>query len=200
MAILLYSLASPYARIARVVVRYLKVPNITEAISNPFENQSNLVDINPLAKIPCLTFEDSCALFDSEVIIRYFDAKHGNNKLFGTEINWQRAADFSMVKGLIDSTVGLRQEQMREEEGVRSPFWTSRFETAIMRTVDHIETKKSYLYESESLNAEQLVLLCALSYVDFRHPHLQWQSAAPKLAEWTNEQLKQPWFAETQPK
>ncbi|MBM7072836.1 glutathione S-transferase [Shewanella sp. 202IG2-18] len=85
------------------------------------------INANPLAKIPCLIFDDNCALFDREVIIRYLDEKHGKNKLFGEKLDWQRAANFSMVKGLVDSTVGLRQEQMREEEGVRSPFWTERF-------------------------------------------------------------------------
>ncbi|RYV00743.1 glutathione S-transferase [Shewanella sp. OPT22] len=200
MATLLYSLASPYARIARAVIRYLNVPNINEVISNPFENNANLVEANPLAKIPCLIFDDHCALFDSEVIIKYFDEKYGNNKLFGEKIDWQRAADFSMVKGLVDSAVGLRQEQMREEEGVRSRFWTERFEDAIVRAVKHIEAKKSNLYEVSGLSAEQLVLICALDYLDFRHPHLNWQSRAPQLAKWANKQIQKSCFLETQPK
>lgn len=200
MATLLYSLASPYARVPRAVIRYLNIQNINEVVSNPFDNQAQLVEANPLAKIPCLIFDDKRVLFDSEVIIRYLDATYGQYKLFDKEMDWQRATDFSMAKGLMDSAVGLRQEQMREEEGVRSPFWTERFESAILRTVTHVESIKAYLFGSSELNAEKLVLICALSYVDFRHPQLDWQSRAPELSNWVNKQLQQTWFTETQPK
>ncbi len=199
MTTLLYSQASPYARVARAVIRYLNIPEIDEVVSNPFENKSNLVDANPLAKIPCLIFKDGCALFDSEVIIRYLDSKHGDDKLFGSETSWQRNTDFSLAKGLMDSAVGLRQEQMREEEGVRSAFWTERFETAIIRAVRHIEKNKNHLFDSSNLNSEKLVLVCALSYVDFRHSNLNWQLQAPKLAHWVNAQLQHSCFVETQP-
>ena len=199
MSTLLYSLASPYARVPRAAIRYLNVSNINEVIAKPFDNESQLVKANPLAKIPCLIFNDGCSLFDSEVIVHYLDETYGSNKLFGESRCWQRTTDFSMAKGLMDSAVGLRQEQMREEEGVRSPFWTERFESAILRTVSHIESHKAYLFESAELNAERLVLVCALSYVDFRFPQLDWRSQAPNLASWLNEQSKQPWFKETQP-
>ena len=199
MSTLLYSLASPYARVPRVAIRYLKIENVNEVIVAPFENPNQLVDANPLAKIPCLIFDDKSSVFDSETILRYMDATHGDNKLFGKEQNWPRATDFSMVKGLMDSAVGLRQEQMREDEGVRSPFWTQRFESAILRTVTHIESNKPYFYESEELNAERLVLVCAVAYVDFRFPQFDWRSRTPKLASWVDGQLTQPWFKETQP-
>ncbi len=200
MSTLLYSLASPYARAPRVAIRYLRIDNINEVIANPFENPGRLADANPLAKIPCLIFDDKRPVFDSEVILRYLDATHGGNKLFGQEHSWERATDFSMVKGLMDSAVGLRQEQMREDEGVRSPFWTQRFESAILRTARHIESVKPRLFESGELTAERLVLVCALSYADFRFPRLGWRSGAPNLADWINEQLTRPWFKETHPK
>ena len=199
MATLLYSLASPYARVPRVAIRYLTIQGINEVVANPFDNQAELVDANPLAKIPCLILDDTTALFDSEVILRYLDSKHEHEKLFDKGNNWRRATDYSMAKGLMDSAVGLRQEQMREDEGVRSSFWTERFQSAIIRTVEHIESQKNYLFDTSELNAERLILICTLSYVDFRHSELKWQLHAPQLSSWVSEMLKRPWFTETKP-
>ena len=200
MATLLYSLASPYARVPRVIHRVLGLSNISEVLVNPFDNPDALIKANPLSKIPCLILNDKTFLFDSEVISRYFDTMYGEHQLFGVNNDWQRATDFSLAKGLMDSAVGLRQEQMREEEGVRSVFWTKRFETAVLRTVEHIENQLPTFYSDDAVTAERIVLICALNYLDFRQPQLGWEQHAPQLAQWLGNQLSYSFFEDTAPK
>ncbi|RLV60205.1 glutathione S-transferase [Parashewanella curva] len=199
MATLLYSNASPYARLPRILLHHFDITDIQAVISNPFENQDILICANPLAKIPCLVFDDETGIYDSEVICRYLDATYGGKQLFSQLSNWSQHTQVSMLKGLIDSTVGLRQEQMREEEGVRSPFWTERFEKAILRTTLYIEKEAMVITQSNSLTIQQILLVTALDYIEFRFPDLDWVSHCPKLDNWFKSIRNLACFEQTRP-
>ncbi|MGI2192155.1 glutathione S-transferase N-terminal domain-containing protein [Shewanella baltica] len=195
---LLSSQASPYARCVRALIQYLGINNIEEQLVNPFENSAELLDANPLGQIPCLITNDGVALFDSEVIMRYLDAELGDRKMFGiSSNNWVLECQYSLIKGLIDSAVKLRQEQMREDEGVRSAFWTARFEQALLRGLMQVELQT--VITQTTIQAPQLALICLLDYVDFRHPEFDWRKVAPATALWFSEMRDLPAFIQTRP-
>ncbi|MGI2096517.1 glutathione S-transferase [Shewanella glacialipiscicola] len=195
---LLSSKASPYARCVRVLIQHLGINNIEELLVNPFDNTAELLDANPLGQIPCLITNDGMALFDSEVIMRYLDTELGDRQMFGASSgNWLLECQYSLVKGLIDSAVKLRQEQMRQEEGVSSAFWTSRFEQALLRGLMQIELQT--VITQTTIQAPQLALICLLDYVDFRHSGLDWRKVAPATALWFGEMRDLPAFIQTRP-
>lgn len=195
---LLSSKASPYARCVRVLIQHLGINNIEELLVNPFDNTAELLDANPLGQIPCLITNDGMALFDSEVIMRYLDTELGDRQMFGASSgNWLLECQYSLVKGLIDSAVKLRQEQMRQEEGIRSAFWTSRFEQALLRGLMQIELQT--VITQTTIQAPQLALICLLDYVDFRHSGLDWRKVAPATALWFGEMRDLPAFIQTRP-
>jgi glutathione S-transferase len=194
---LYYSDASPYARIVRVIVRHLDLTQVAEIVANPLENGAELLDANPLAKIPCLVLKDGSALFDSEVIARYLDAEWGDGALFGRASNWPRQCQYSLIKGMLDSAVALRQEQMREQEGLRSAFWTERFEQAILRGLMLVEQQG--LLAEEAFSAQQIALVCLLEYLDFRHPALAWRNVAAATAKGLQRFESLPVFTHTRP-
>ena len=195
---LLSSQASPYARCVGVLIQHLGINNIEELLVNPFDNTAELLDANPLGQIPCLITNDGLALFDSEVIMRYLDTELGDRQMFGAASgNWVLECQYSLVKGLIDSAVKLRQEQMRQEEGLRSAFWTSRFEQALLRGLMQIELQT--VITQITIQAPQLALICLLDYVDFRHSELDWRKVAPATAFWFSEMRDLPAFIQTRP-
>ncbi|QLE84386.1 glutathione S-transferase [Shewanella sp. Scap07] len=194
---LYYSDASPYARCVRVAIRHLAIEGVKEQAINPLLNDEAFVSANPLAKIPCLILNDGAALFDSEVILRFLDSEFGEHSLFGLSPTWHQQTQFSLLKGLLDSAVGLRQEQMREEEGVRSPFWTARFEQALLRGLQHIEHHGEQ--RTQALTAHNIMLACLLSYIDFRHGDIAWQHVAPSVAIWYRSFSGHPEMRDTQP-
>ena len=180
---LLFSEASPYARTVRVVIAQFSVAGIELVCVNPLENGELLLNANPLAKIPCLMLNDGGALYDSEVILRYLDHEYCGGKLFGQPgCSWYGETQYSLIKGLLDSAVALRQEQMREEEGLRSSFWTARFEQALLRGLAQVEQMGISGHRQASL--QQICLACLLEYLDFRHPDLDWRKIAPATARW----------------
>ncbi|MCL2917993.1 glutathione S-transferase [Shewanella litorisediminis] len=194
---LLCSAPSPYSRMVRILVRYLEL-DVEELNTNPLENGDTLLSANPLGQIPCLFLNDGSALYDSEVICRYLDATYARSQLFGESgLDWHAQCQFSLLKGLIDSAVKLRQEQMREEEGVRSAFWTSRFEQALLRGIRELERQGAG--SSDRINARSIALVCLLDYMDYRHPALEWRNLAPALALWFEEVRELPIFRETRP-
>ncbi|AQS39657.1 glutathione S-transferase [Shewanella psychrophila] len=195
---LFYSDASPYSRCVRLVIRHLGISGVDEIMTNPMDNGEDLLEINPLGKIPCLQLNDGAPLFDSEVILRYLDSEFGEDQLFGFRgHNWIAESHFSLIKGLIDSAVSLSQEQMREEEGKRSPFWTGRFEQALLRGLQHIE--QTGLAVSPGLTIHQICLGCLLGYIDFRHGELEWRKVAPALAVWLSDFEHLPAMKATRP-
>lgn len=180
---LLYSDASPYSRCVRVLIRHLELDGIEECIVNPMDNSETLLEINPLGKIPCLQLNDGSPLYDSEVILRYLDHEFGARRLFGENgYNWKNECQLSLINGLLDSAVALRQEQMRELEGKRSLFWTARFEQALLRGLKEVE--QSGVMVSPQLTIQQIGLACLLEYLDFRHSDLQWRKVVPAIGAW----------------
>ncbi|MFT5788831.1 MAG: glutathione S-transferase [Shewanella sp.] len=195
---LYYSDASPYARCVRVVICYHNIKGVEEIIANPFDNSAELLRVNPLAKIPCLQLNDGSALFDSEVIMRYLDTEFGRSSLFGAMANnWPQQCHFSLLKGILDSAVSLRQEQLREEEGLRSAFWTSRFEQALLRGLKEVETIG--VTRSSELTVLQIMLVCLLEYIDFRHPDLAWRKVTSALSLWLKQAQQADVFVATRP-
>ncbi|MBT1444317.1 glutathione S-transferase N-terminal domain-containing protein [Shewanella sp. JM162201] len=194
---LLCSAPSPYSRLVRIIVRYLEL-EVEEVSTNPFDNGDELLRGNPLGQIPCLFLSDGAALYDSEVISRYLDVTHAKSQLFGAPgSDWHLQCQFSLIKGLIDSAVKLRQEQMREDEGVRSPFWTARYEQALLRGIRELERQGAG--NRSRIDASAMALVCLLDYVDFRHPSLDWRKLAPATALWFEEVRELPVFAQTRP-
>ncbi|MGI2257949.1 glutathione S-transferase N-terminal domain-containing protein [Shewanella sp. GXUN23E] len=198
MTILYYSDASPYARMVRVIIDHLQLHHIQLRSTNPFDNEEAFVDANPLGKVPCLVLGDGSALFDSEVICRYLDVEYGQSRLFApADSHWARHCLWSMLKGMLDSAVALRQEQLRAEEGCSSLFWKARFEQALLRGVRQIE--HSGLLNDDSLTAERIALVCLLEYLDFRHPGLNWRNLAPATALWLTQVAKTEVFGRSRP-
>ncbi|MEZ9594856.1 glutathione S-transferase family protein [Shewanella sp. 10N.261.52.F9] len=195
---LFYSDASPYARCVRIFIQYYKVTEIDEVVVDPFANEEVFLRSNPLGKVPCLSLNDGSSLYDSEVIMRFVDAKYGDAELFGEQYDdWTNQCHFSLLKGMLDSAVALRQEQLRAEEGLRSDFWTARFEQALLRGLKQVE--QLGLVNYQKLTAQQVILVCLLDYLDFRHPQLLWRNLVPALEIWHKKIAIKPIFTMTSP-
>ena len=85
---LIYSDASPYARTARMVVRELGLGSKVEEVAyHPFDNPKELIDANPLCKVPCLIDDNGMAIFDSQVIGEYLDVFAAIDKPLFADVN-----------------------------------------------------------------------------------------------------------------
>ena len=115
---LLATIASPYARKARLVLLEKNIPHAF-VVAPPREEASGVAKVNPLGRIPALILDDGNCIYDSVVITDYADTLNDtpiliprNNALARMRVKrWEALAD-----GIMDSAVAVRVESIRPPE------------------------------------------------------------------------------------
>ncbi len=179
---LFFSPASPYARKVRVLAIELELNKQIQFIHcHPFDNQAQLLNLNPLGKVPVLEIDGGCIL-DSSVICDYLLQLSTLSKPSAEDF-WQQRTALSIAQGLLDIAVAWRRETMREEK-LQSDFWQQRSLQASVRSLQWFEQRIDKVAAFPDLTA--ITLACALEYFCFRHPQFDWQQSCVKLANWLN--------------
>jgi len=179
------SLTSPYVRKVRVVMAEKKL-DFQLVLEDPW-NGDVVQKSNPLGKVPCLVMEGGEAVFDSRVIVEYLDTLSPVGKLIpapGRERievrTWEALAD-----GVLDALVSARLEATwsGRQNGERSQAWIDRQ----MRTVNaSLKAFGQGLGEKPYCAGTHFTLAdvavgCALGYLDFRFPQIDWRGEHPNL-------------------
>jgi glutathione S-transferase len=194
---LFYNTASPYARKARIVVRETGLlAKVEEVLAIPVENLPELVAANPLAQIPALVDDEGVRWVDSSLISARLDALNGHRLMPQGEAAWPVRRLEVAASGLLEMLVKMVLEFRRPEQ-YQSPFWLKRWEDNLMRGFAVAEQDCP---EADTVDLATITLAIAGTYTTFRYPHLDWQSAAPKIAELTAELEKRQSFIDTYPK
>ena len=199
---LIGSLTSPYVRKVRVVLAEKKIDCEFE-VDSPWAEGSNVPNMNPLGKIPILVIDDDTVLFDSRVISEYLDNVAPNNKLTPapnrerTEVKrWEALAD-----GICDAAALAFLEGKRPEEK-QDADW-------IVRQKDKIISGLEYMSDQLAENPwcmgvhftlADISVGCALGYLAFRFPEIDWRIKYPNLARLHDKLMQRPAFAESIPK
>jgi glutathione S-transferase len=186
---LIGSLASPYVRKVRIVMAEKKLDY--QFVLEDVWGNDNILKMNPLGKVPCLVMEgqDSItgAVFDSRVICEYVDTLSPVGKLIPergrerTEVRtWEALAD-----GLMDAAIAARLEQTwagRSAEQ-RSAAWVDRQMGklhAALKAMSQGLGEKPWCSGNHFTLAD-IAVGCALGYLDFRFPSIDWRTPYPNL-------------------
>lgn len=198
MALKLYcSLTSPYARRVRLATRLLNMSgDIEEEVVDPFSSPAELLDSNPLSKIPVLRGDDGFVLPDSHLILSYLLEQRGR-AMPAASGDWAEARLLAIVEGLTDASTSIVMEN-RRPESIRHPAHIDRQSAAITRCLQALAEPPA-LDRFESAEPVPLSLATALAYMDFRLSWLQWREQQPKLAQWLDALTGHPAMQETRP-
>jgi glutathione S-transferase len=199
---LIGSLASPFVRKVRVVMAEKKL-DYTLLLENVWSTDTNIMQSNPLGKVPCLLMDDGGAMFDSRVIVEYLDTLTPVGKLIppqGRERvevkNWEALAD-----GVLDAAILIFLEKRLRTPEMRSESWMARQ----MEKVDAgIHTMSQGLSEKpfcvgNHLTLADISVACALAWISFRFPEIEWQTQYPNLVKLLDKLSERPSFNETVP-
>jgi glutathione S-transferase len=165
--------------------------------------------INPLGKVPCLVMEGqdaiTGAMFDSRVIVEYVDTLSPVGKLIpasGRERvevrTWEALAD-----GVIDAAIAARLEQhwAGRKPGESSPAWVERQMgkvRAALKAMSQGLGERAWCSGNHFTLAD-IAVGCALGYLDFRYPEIDWRGDYPNLAKLSDKLAARPSFADTMP-
>lgn len=201
---LIGSLTSPYVRKVRVVLaeKKLEFQFVEEDV---WSKDSTISTANPLGKVPCLIMEGGEAMFDSRVITEYIDTMSPVGKLIpasGRERaevkTWEALAD-----GLLDASIAARLEATwtGRTDAQRSSAWIDRQMDKIHASLAAMERglgDKPFC-SGVHLSLSDVAVGCALGYLDFRFPQLDWRSAHPQLARLYEKLAQRQSFIDTCP-
>lgn len=201
---LIGAVTSPYVRKVRVVMAEKKLDY--QFIQEDVWSAETTIDAaNPLGKVPCLIMEGGEAVFDSRVIVEYLDTLSPVGKLIppsGRERaevkTWEALAD-----GLMDAAILARLEATwpgRSAEQ-RSQAWIDRqlgkVDAALVAMARGLGDKP--FCSGIHLSLSDVAVGCALGYLTFRFPQLEWRTTHPNLARLADKLALRQSFADTRP-
>jgi glutathione S-transferase len=198
---LIASLTSPYARKVRIALAEKKIEyELSEA--SPWTADTTVPSYNPLGKIPILVLDDGTNLYDSRVIVEYLDTVSPVSRLI-PEPSRQRIAVKrweALADGICDAAAAIVLEAKRPARQ-QSKDWLARWRAKIDRGVMELasELGDKPWCNGEAYSLADIATACALGYLDFRHPAIDWRGAYPNLVKLAEKLAKRPSFADTLP-
>jgi glutathione S-transferase len=193
---------SPYVRKVRVVMAEKRIDYRYER-EDVWSPQTRIQQTNPLGKVPVLITDDGAAVFDSRVIVEYLDTVTPIQRLIPpsgrarVEVRcWEALGD-----GLLDAAIAARLEQSQRPEGQRSDAYIARHLGKVDAALDAMAKglgDKTWCAEGRYSLAD-VALGCALGYLDFRFPRIDWRGRHQNLARHADKLFVRPPFTETAP-
>ncbi|TSD80380.1 glutathione S-transferase [Pseudomonas sp. KBS0710] len=200
---LFHNPASPFVRKVRVLLIETGQQGrvaLHGCMPTPVNPDAQVIQDNPVGKIPALRLADGSVLHDSRVILDYFDHQHVGNPLIPRDgsARWRRLTLASMADGILDAAVLVRYETAMRPAEKHWDQWLEGQRNKIHRALAELESDAIAELASH-FDIAAISVACALGYLDFRHPDLQWRAGNPKLADWYAEVSQRPSMLETQP-
>ena len=201
---LIGAITSPYVRKVRIVMAEKKL-DYQFVQENVWADDTHIAASNPLGKVPCLVMEGGEAVFDSRVIVEYLDTLSPVGKLIpatGRERaevkTWEALAD-----GLLDAAILARLEATwpHRKDSERSQAWIDR---QLRKVRDSLQSMGQGLGDKPfcsgiHLSLSDIAVGCALGWLSFRFPEIDWRAEHPNLARLMDKLAQRPSFSESQP-
>ena len=198
--------SSPYVRKVRAVMAEKKL-DYQFVPENVWADDTRIGESNPLGKVPCLVMDGQDAVFDSRVIVEYLDTLSPVGKLIPpsgrqrVEVKtWEALAD-----GLLDAAILARLERTwtGRADSERSAAWIARQMAKVDQALAAMSSglgENTWCSPGVHLTLADIAVGCALGYLDFRFPELDWRARHANLARLLDERLMQrPSFVDTIP-
>jgi glutathione S-transferase len=196
---LYFNLTSPYARKVRVAVIEADLEDGIEPVEcDPWASPPELIAVTPLSKVPALVTDDGLLVTESETIVQALDVLAGGHRLLPADPaqRLQTLARSALAQGLIDAAF-VSVLEARRPEARRWSDWVERQHAAIGRALDHVEHR--FDLAAGRFDAGDIGLACALGYLDFRLPAIEWRRGHPRQAAWFDAAAGRPSMQRTRP-
>jgi glutathione S-transferase len=180
-----WSPRSPFVRKVMIVAHERGVVDrmtCVRTIAATAKPHAELMQDNPLSKIPTLVLDDGTVLYDSPVICEYLDGLNASRKLFPRSGKARLAAlrRQALGDGFLDMMVLLRDERTRAAPSEKHIASTAVRKAAIL---DSLEGEAEALTRTP-FSIGHIAIGCALSYLDFRFGDEDWRKDHLRLANW----------------
>lgn len=182
-----WSPRSPFVRKVMIAIHEMGLQDevtCVRTVASPFKAHEELMDDNPLSKLPTLVLDDGTPVYDSHVICEYLDARHGRERLFPAAWPERLIAlrHEALGDGIMDLALLWLIERLRGE-GLQSEPLVTANARKMERVLQHLEADVGALTQ-RPFDIGHVTIGTALGYLDFRFPALEWRTGRPALAAW----------------
>lgn len=181
---------SPFARKCKVIALALDIA-LEDVTTHPAQDEGFRA-LNPLGKIPALLRDDGSVLFDSPVICEYLDHLGAGAFFPKGDDRWRALGLQALGDGMADAAVA---HVMLGREKAPPPNYRARQ----MAAIEAAFTAAGQASLAASPTIGEIALACAIGYVGFRLPDMDWRGARPRLAAWYDEISAWPPMGATRP-
>lgn len=198
---LIASLTSPFARKVRIVAAEKHI-EYELVVDIPWNADTRVSEYNPLGKVPVWVLEDGKTLFDSRVIVEYLDSISPVGHLIPTDPRARIAARRceALADGICDAAALVFMERKRPEDR-QDPEWIER---QLGKVGAGLATMSADLGMNnwclgDTFTLADIAAGCALGYLDFRFPEIDWRRSQPHLSEFYDRIMQRSTFKDTMP-
>ncbi len=196
-----WSPRSPFVRKVMIVLYETGIEGQVELVRTPVAMDKPNLDLvadNPLIKLPTLVLDDGTALYDSRVICAYLNGLAGG-RLLPADAAARLVAERrqALGDGFLDALLLFRQERNKPVEK-QTVAWLDAFALKVRAVLAALEAEAPALAASD-FDLGVIAIGCALSYMDYRFPDIDWRAGHPQLAAWHLGFCARPSVARSQP-
>lgn len=179
--ILRYSNGSPFARKTSIAVHLLGLSGKMEMLDHANDPDNTTRHRNPLHKVPMLLLDDGSQIFDSPVIMEYFDEMAGGGKLFPASGNerYKALTRLALADGIAEASVLILYENRFHEGAQVSQKWIDHQQGKIERALEHFNANIPAQFDGAAIG-----LFCAITFVERQKNVPDWREQFPALASW----------------
>ena len=178
---LLYSSTSPYSAKARMAAIYLGL-NVEAVATRTDDSPAELIDNNPLGKIPVLIREGEPPVYDSRAIMQYFD-RQTKGGLYPRKGEKRTEAEVleALCDGITDCLLSIVYEKRTRPPEMQHQPWIDKQWEKVVRGLDHLNANLPRT--TKKLNGGHFALAALIGYLDLRFAG-QWEKGHGKLKGW----------------
>lgn len=178
---LLYSSTSPYSAKARMAAMHLGLD--VEAVPTKTDDApAELLDTNPLGKIPVLIRPGEPPVFDSRAIMQFFDrATKGGLYPRKGEKRTEAEVLEALCDGITDCLLAIVYEKRTRPPEMQYQPWIDKQWAKVVRGLDHLNANLPKT--TKTLHGGHFALAALLGYLDLRFAG-QWEKGRGKLRSW----------------
>ena len=172
---------SPFGRKVKMAAMIVGLKDrITLENGDPWTEGDILRRTNPLGKMPALVTDDGKAIYDSGVILDYFDTLLDAPKLFPLARRLDVQVMHALASGMMDAGVLIAYERLRRPSEFAYEPWIDHQLGKLRRGLEHVTREGP---DPRIADAGSISLACALGYFDWRK-QLDWREEFPALVDW----------------
>jgi glutathione S-transferase len=181
MAVVYYSSASPYSAKVRLAAAWCNIPIDARVVDTNAE-PAELLNANPLGKIPVLITDDGKSIYDSRTITQYLNRVSGG-ALYPRNADKRLEAELleALADGICDCLLAhVYERRMRPEDKIHQP-WLDKQWSKVGRGLDLLAANPPKL--TKKATGGHIALRATLGYLALRFDG-QWEKGRSKLTRW----------------